>query len=102
MQYSNEFTINRPTCDIIRLFDGKSFTYQATSPSWKLTYIRNATFNTEAQAKKAMNAFEGAFDKAAKRLEASGRRKSIMKGECDNGKFYHRESQVPELTNIRY
>ena len=101
MEHSN-FTISRPTCNIVSLFDGKSFTYKVTAKSWKLDYFRNATFNTEPLAKKAMNAFEAAFDKAASRLEASGRRKSIMKGECDNGKFYSRESQVDELTNIRY
>ena len=101
MQHPN-FKINRPTITIVPLFGGKKYTYKVTAMTWKLDYFRNATFNTEPLAKKAMNNFKVQYNKAADRLEAMGRRQNIMAGEVAVGKFYDKESQGEELSDATY
>ena len=95
-----EFKINRPSVRFISNDANTRHTYVVTAPTWKQEYTRAQWVESADEAKQLAKNFEKVFDAAAKRVEASGNRTSIMRNLVTNGKFTEREKLMDEFANV--
>ena len=81
-------SIERPVVNIVSSPSGKKFSYEVAGSTWTRTYQRLATFDTEAEAKKAGKAFLKTFDEDATSIETGASRPfQIMPGLVQNQLF---------------